>query len=258
MSDWNSDLYLKFQKQRTEPSNDFMARLSFLEPKSILDIGSGPGNSTKVLHDTFRNSALTGSDISANMLKKARENYPFINFIEFDASKESYDIGTFDLVFSNACFQWIPNHTSLLPHLMTLVNDEGTLAFQVPEMDDEPIEKIIKSEIKKEKWKDKKFTKTIFHTLTVKEYHDTISSFANEFEIWRTTYFHRLKNQEEIIEWYKSTGLKPYLEKLSKEEEKTFLDSILDEVKKSYPLQKNGEVLFKIPRLFVTIKKTQS
>ncbi len=45
MSDWNSDLYLKFEKERTQPAIDLASRIGFDAAKSILDC-CGPGNST--------------------------------------------------------------------------------------------------------------------------------------------------------------------------------------------------------------------
>lgn len=53
MADWNSIQYLKFKKQRTQPSIDLVNRIPLTNPSDILDIGCGPGNSTKVLADRF-------------------------------------------------------------------------------------------------------------------------------------------------------------------------------------------------------------
>ena len=46
MADWNSELYLKFKAERTQPSHDLAARIPLRDARSILDIGCGPGNST--------------------------------------------------------------------------------------------------------------------------------------------------------------------------------------------------------------------
>ena len=44
---WDSNLYLKYENERTQPVKDLISRLS--THKTILDIGSGPGNSTNEL-----------------------------------------------------------------------------------------------------------------------------------------------------------------------------------------------------------------
>ena len=93
-----------------------MKLLLGLNPKTILDLGCGPGNSTKVLKDKFPNAKVIGADNSDEMLEKARQLYPEIEFIHLDASGDFHEVsGKFDIVFSNACIQWIPNHHSLLP-----------------------------------------------------------------------------------------------------------------------------------------------
>ena len=57
-SDWNSNQYMKFGKERTQPSLDLINRIRDLEPSNILDIGCGPGNSTFALYENFPNAGL--------------------------------------------------------------------------------------------------------------------------------------------------------------------------------------------------------
>lgn len=49
MTNWDASKYIKFGNQRTQPAIDLAARISHTEPKSIADLGCGPGNSTAVL-----------------------------------------------------------------------------------------------------------------------------------------------------------------------------------------------------------------
>ena len=58
-----------------------------------------------------------------------------------------------------------------------------------------------------------------------------------------------------IEEWYKGTGLRPYLEQLAQNDKDEFLKDFLSEIKKIYPVQKNGEIIFRFPRLFFTVTK---
>lgn len=50
MSDWKPSLYLKFDRERTQPALDLALRAKELisNPKRIADLGCGPGNSTRV------------------------------------------------------------------------------------------------------------------------------------------------------------------------------------------------------------------
>lgn len=41
MSDWKTNLYLSFERERTQPSIDLMTRINLDKPYRIIDIGCG-------------------------------------------------------------------------------------------------------------------------------------------------------------------------------------------------------------------------
>jgi trans-aconitate 2-methyltransferase len=69
--------------------------------------------------------------------------------------------------------------------------------------------------------------------------------------MWQTDYIHVLESQPAIIEWISSTGMKPYLDRLSEKEKTQFEDEVLSGIKQCYPVQNNGKVLFPFKRLFM-------
>ena len=256
MADWNSAQYLKFKAQRTQPAIDLAARID-INPLEIIDIGCGPGNSTRVLKNRFPNARAVGADLSENMLETARRDNPDCEFIRLDAGGDLSEFsGKFDLVFSNACIQWIPNHSALLSNLFSMLKSGGELAVQVPVNFGEPIHQIIGRISSSEKWREKFPNPRIFYTLTESEYFDIISDLTDDFEFWKTIYFHRMPSYDSIIEWYKSTGLKPYLEVLSDAEKADFINDVKAQIEKAYPTQKNGEIIFRFPRLFFIAKRS--
>ncbi len=256
MSDWNSEQYLKFKKERTQPSIDLAKRINIENPERIIDIGCGPGNSTAVLKKSYPNAYILGVDFSPNMIEKAQADYPELDFMLFDASKDFDKLdGKFDIVFSNACIQWIPDHKKLLSDMMSILNPNGIMAVQVPNQAEMPINSIVSRVIESDKWKDKFEQKRKFHNLNEEEYFDFLFDISSDFSMWKTVYFHRLPSQESIVEWYRSTGLKPYLEVLDDENKAQLEKDILSEVMEYYPIQKNGKVIFRFSRLFFTAKK---
>lgn len=256
MSDWNSKQYLKFKKERTQPAIDLVSKIQLDSPVSIIDIGCGPGNSSSVLNKRYPSAKVLGVDNSLDMLNRAKKEHPDIDFKLLDASDDEWKLDAkFDIVFSNACIHWIPEHKKLLSKMMNILNEGGIMAIQVPMNYDEPIHKILNEISRSEKWNDKFGRQRIFHTLTVEEYYDILSEISSDFEIWVTTYCHRMKSLDDIIEWYKSTGLKPYLDVLNDEEKDIIISEVIDELKKYYTVQKNGEIIFRFPRLFFTAKK---
>lgn len=96
----------------------------------ILDIGCGTGNYTKLLRRKFPHAEIKAIDISGEMIKIAREKLrdKSIEFVTRDAekigSKES-----FDLISSNASFQWFTNLRETLLNYKKLLNKNGIMLF---------------------------------------------------------------------------------------------------------------------------------
>ena len=66
---------------------------------------------------------------------------------------------------------------------------------------------------------------------------------------------HRMHSYDEIIKWYRGTGLRPYLSVLNDSERMELEGDVLAGVKKAYPMQENGEIIFRFPRLFFIAEK---
>ena len=256
MSDWSAAQYSKFKRERTIPAIDLANSLNCENVNSVLDIGCGIGNSTAVLAKKFPCVEITGVDNSEDMLETARKENPGIEFIKLDAENEIGNIkNRYDIVFSNACIQWIPNHRKLLKELFSLLHNGGTLAVQIPQQSKHPVHNIMKSLSESEKWNSKLHVERMYNNLSENEYYDVLSELTDNFRIWETTYFHSMPSYESIIEWYKGTGLRPYLEQLSSDDRKDYLCDLLQCLKDTYPVQKNGEIIFKFPRLFFIAQK---
>lgn len=258
MSEWNAEQYLKFKNERTQPCIDLVSRIKDCEPRRIIDIGCGPGNSSAVLKNAFPNSYVLGIDSSDNMITKAENDHSDIDFKIFDASGSLDELGKFDIVFSNACLQWVPDQRKIIGNMYNALNFKGMGAVQIPIQYEQPIHKIIADIAQSEKWSEKlKSCKRVFYTLSQEEYYDILSELTDDFSMWTVTYFHRMKSHDDIIEWYKGTGLRPYLQALDENDAAEFEKEVLKEVKKSYPVQANGDVIFRFPRLFMTFKKSE-
>lgn len=82
-----------------------------------------------------------------------------------------------------------------------------------------------------------------------------LSELTDNFRIWETIYYHSMPSYESIVEWYKGTGLRPYLQQLSADEQKEYLNDFMQCLKDTNSVQKNGEIIFKFPRLFFVAQK---
>lgn len=250
IKDWNPDLYLKFDKERIQPSIDLVSRIKIDNPSRIIDIGCGPGNSTQVLFQAWPDAMIIGVDNSPAMIEKAKKDYPNQNWVILDAGKDEIQ-GTFDIIFSNATIQWIPNHADLLKKLHAILDEKGLIAIQIPLFWDMPIGKAIIKTAGDNRWVSAtKGVKELFTIHNYSYYFDQLSQLYYSVDIWETSYMHIMDSHFSILEMIRSTGLRPYLDRLDNKEKKDFEAQVLIEINKDYPEQKNGKVIFPFKRLF--------
>ncbi len=252
MADWNSNQYLKFKTQRTQPAVDLAMRVIDRAPKTIADIGCGPGNSTAVLARIFPRGDILGIDNSPNMIEKARKEHPNLRFQLCEALALE---GMFDLLFSNACLQWIPNHETLIPALMDKLNAGGVLAVQIPMNGEEPLFQLIKEVAAEPKWGLRDVPMPPNETRTPSAYFDILSGCSSAFDIWETKYYHPLADHKALVDWVKGTRLRPYLDYLGDKRGSEFEREIAYRAEAIYPVTKTGEVVLGFRRLFFVAVK---
>ena len=251
MSDWNPESYLKFERERTLPVHDLVARIEMANPARIIDLGCGPGNSTAVLKERWPAARIIGLDRSPAMIEKARKTRSDIEWVEGDAGADLSYLGSFDLVFANASLQWLPNHGELMPRLLQRANNGGALAVQIPKFEEMPIAAAIRESTNLPRYAGL-FTgfESGLHSFGDADYYDALHGSSRAIDLWVTHYYHVLENQPAIIEWTKSTGMRPYLERLPENEREGFMAEVLKRAKRAYPAQRDGKVLFIFKRLF--------
>lgn len=251
MADWSPEQYLKFGSERTQPSIDLVTKIRVDRAESVIDIGCGPGNSTQVLRLRWPHAGITGLDSSREMIEAARESFPREKWIIGDASKldrgESYDI-----VFSNAVLQWIPDHGALVPRLFSLVRRGGAMAVQVPANGRSPLHRALLSVARRPEWRG--FTagcEQLIHYHGPAYYYGLLRPLASRVELWETSYYHVLSGHGALIEWYKGSGMRPFLERLPDQSARAaFENEVLDACRPFYPVRKRGEILYPFRRLF--------
>ncbi|MDD5936893.1 MAG: methyltransferase domain-containing protein [Clostridiales bacterium] len=252
MSDWNVSLYQKFTKDRQQPVYDLIHRIESDHITTILDVGCGSGMSTLPLKEAYPNATITGIDYSENMLASAREKDATITWKQWNCNYSFREFGKFDLVFSNAALQWLTNQAASLEYMAEVVAPNGTLAIQIPLFQQLPIEECIRKVVTcypAELFQE--VTQNPCVCYTPEYYYNEIIKHFSKVHMWKTEYYQIMDSPKDIVEFYRSTGLRPYLNLLNETKEKEFLERILIEVQKKYPVQSNGKVLFEFSRLFI-------
>lgn len=249
---WNSDLYLKFANERNQPCMDLLSRLG-TGYNRILDLGCGPGNSTENLLKKYTNSTVIGFDSDDNMLEKARKDHKGIEFIKDYAPDDFNRLNAkFDLVFSNACIHWIEDQERLIDSVYELLNEKGVFAVQIPLTDESTFYKIL-YRLVEEKYPRLKSIQN-FHNLTQEGYYNTLAKKFKNITMWQSNYYHTV-DRNTVLEWYKGSGLRPYLALLKEREQEELLADLQKETNTEYPLLSDGKVFLVMPRLFFTAEK---
>jgi trans-aconitate 2-methyltransferase len=251
MTTWDSEQYLRFAEERTRPCRDLAARVALASPRAIVDLGCGPGNSAAVLRERWPGTDVTGIDNAPDMLARARRDHPDFRWEEGDIG--SWRPGqTFDLVFSNAALQWVPDHAALLPRLLSYVAEGGALAFQMPANFDAPAHRLMRELAATPRFQDALSGPVReWHVEDVADYYDILSPHASRLDLWATEYQHVMAGAAAITEWYKGTGLRPFLDALpDAAAQGAFLAEYTALVAAAFPARRDGRVLFPFRRVF--------
>ena len=251
---WNPNQYLKFADERTRPCRDLADHIAIENPERIIDLGCGPGNSTAVLRERWPTADITGLDNSPEMIASARRTEPGTRWIERDVNEwASTNTEKYDLVFSNAALQWVPDHHKVFPLLFTHVRT--ALAIQMPATSDAPAHVLMREIRISTKWESAFEAVKQWHAHSPEDYFDLLSPFARTVDLWQTEYIHVLANAEAIVEWFKGSALRPYLDLLVHETDRQrFLEEYLEGIRQRYPLH-DGKILFPFRRTFLIAYK---
>ena len=252
MNDWSPHSYLRFAAERTRPARDLVARVPLGHPRLVYDLGCGPGNSTEVLIEAFPQAEVIGIDKSPAMLEQARVACPSAAFEQADLAHWLPERRA-DLLFSNATFQWLPDHVPLLQRLIGHLEPGGVLALQMPDNLDEPSHRLMEEVAWEGPWRE-----TLADAAAARAalpspaaYYDALRPLAERLDLWHTIYHHPLDGVKGIVQWLMATGLKPYLDPLDEAARQGFLAAYEAELALAYPAAADGTVLLRFPRLFI-------
>ena len=255
-NEWDVALYLKFEKERVRAATDLLAHVPTRSPQRVVDLGCGPGASTHLLKTRFPEAEVIGVDSSDRMLASARARLKDLQF-------EKRDIGAWrpatppDIIFANSSLQWLPNHEELTPRLYSLLAEGGSLAVQMPDNRHEPSHALMRMVAADGPWVDRllPIAKTRAVIGAYSDYYRWLRPLGATLHIWQTTYVHALNGVGELVDWFRGSGLRPFLNPLDECEREQFIALYMEELAAAYPSEPDGRILFLYPRLFIVATK---
>ncbi|QCI64885.1 trans-aconitate 2-methyltransferase [Phreatobacter stygius] len=252
--DWSAKQYVKFEDERTRPARDLLAAVPTRDPRRVVDLGCGPGNTTELLLNRFPKAEIVGIDSSPDMVTNARARLRNIAFEVADLTTwRPNPAAPADIIYSNAVFQWIAGHDTILPRLAGLLPSGGSLAIQMPDNLDEPSHVAMREVARTGPWAAKLAAAEGRRTSIGSPafYYDLLAPHVARVDVWRTVYNHPLDGVDAIVEWFKGSGLRPFLTALDPAERQAYLAAYRAAIAPHYPLTADGKVLLPFPRLFI-------
>ena len=250
---WSASQYVAFEDERTRPARDLLAAVPPIQARRVVDIGCGPGNSTELLAARFPDAIVTALDSSPDMIEAARARLSQVRFELI--SIESWDEpGPFDVILANAVLQWVTAHDTLFPSLVMKLTPGGSLAVQMPDNLDEPAHRLMRELAVDGPWAGKLAAAASKRTRMASAdwYYGLLRECCGRVDVWRTIYHHPLAGGAgAVVEWFKGSGLRPFLEPLDEQERAAYLERYTTAIGDAYPALANGAVLLPFPRLFI-------
>ncbi|MFE6907846.1 trans-aconitate 2-methyltransferase [Streptomyces erythrochromogenes] len=263
---WDPQQYLRHAGHRTRPFLDLLTRIPELpnRPARIADLGCGPGNVTELLTTRWPEAAITGFDLSPEMLRRATEQYAgptagggSLDFRHGDIAgwlpEEPYD-----LIVSNAALQWVPGHPGSFGAWINGLRPGGTFAFQIPGNFTAPSHALLAELCDTPRWRSRLagHGARYVHLLEPAEYLARFTALGCEADVWETTYHQLLQGPDPVLDWVKGTALRPVLTALGDDREAVdaFLAEYRDRLRTAYPSGPRGTV-FPFRRIFAVARK---
>lgn len=245
---WNPDQYNRFRGERMQPFFDLVEMIRPNQDMRVMDLGCGTGQLTAMLAERMPNARVEGVDASADMLGQAAAYAgERVRFRQVDIAALD-DYSEFDLVFSNAALQWVPDHEGLMARMLSTLRPGAQLAVQAPKNDEFPSHRIAIDMASESPYAEMLGGYTRWnHTLPMERYAQLFYAHGfREHVCIEKIYGHELPRSLDVVEWVKGTSLNAYLSRLPGADGERFLadytqrliESIGDHAPYFYPFRR--------------------
>ncbi len=230
---WDAEIYDAVKAPQIDAGRELIALARVREADSVLDIGCGTGRLTVELARLASKGAVVGIDPSEEMLEKAGKvsaGSRNLSLVRTGAAQMDFS-EQFDLAFSNSAMQWVKDQRGTIGLTRRALKRGGRLAFQMPARD---------------------FCREFFGSI---EYAIASLGYGRFYERWGSPWYFPAKEEyedllhqagfrsvnvfyrdyrlafssiPEVVSWWSSAGLRPYLAVLPKGAQGYFQDAFAE------------------------------
>lgn len=239
---WDPVQYDRFKAERRQPFDDLLSLVSPVPGGRAVDLGCGTGELTAEFHGHLKAAETVGVDRSAEMLaSSASREHDGLHFVLADIgevaaawNREAPTAdprvgGRFDVIFSNAALQWVPDHRNLLPKIVAGLVPGGQLAVQVPANFDDISHTAAYRLAEEEPFRSSieasgTMPERVEWVLPPEEYARILDALGcGDQHVRLQVYGHHLATTLDLVEWMKGTLLTPFRAILDEDTYRTFL-----------------------------------
>ena len=251
--DWNPGAYARFRDLRLRPGLDLLNAVDRMGAGDVIDLGCGTGALGEALAARAGGRSVVGVDASPAMLDKARQTQGYGGLQQADIA-EWHPRRAPGLIFSNAALHWVGNHEVLLPRLVKMLGQGGTLAVQMPHQNKAPSHRVWLNLM--EELFPGRVEKMGTPGVMAPVKYDTLLAPLGRFRMWETEYYQRLiaePGSHPVRRFTESTYARPILQALDPDEKAALIARYESAMAAAYPVREDGSVLFPFRRMFFTL-----
>jgi len=224
---WNPGTYNKFKNERFAPFQDLVNLVKIKPGINVIDLGCGTGELTTKLAGYLPGANVLGIDSSKEMLAEAASFANERVRFEYSTIEEKMVAGKkWDLIFSHAAIQWIDDHETLLPRLISTVHAGGQLAIQIPSNHNHFTHTLLRHIALSEPYKTALDGWTrVSPVLDIQQYAQIFFDCGSvDMIVYEKAYPHVLQDANALYDWVSGTAMLPYIEKLPADLKQLFID----------------------------------
>ncbi len=255
---WDPAQYLRYADERSRPFSDLVARIGAARPRSVVDLGCGPGHLTAALAARWPQARVLGIDSAPEMIREARAAAYPITFRQGDLRRWSPEEDT-DVVVSNAALQWVDHHEDLLAPWVAALPAGAWLAVQVPGNHDAPSHQALRALVAEIGSKRPGLVERLPAPVPdAVHYAEILVACGCRVDAWETTYVHRLPaapdGEHPVLAWMEGTTMRPVRATLDAKDWNELRARLRPRLGEAYPLR-NGAVAYPFRRVFFVARK---
>ena len=173
-----------------------------------------------------------------------------VSFELSDAPKFQAD-RAYTMIFSNAAFQWIRDQRALFAACLKALRPGGRIVVQIPANETETAKVELGRLAREEPWRAMlSGRERAFRKDPPSRYASMLAELGYErIDCYHLTFHHQMNSPSDVVQWYRSTGLRPFLEVIPKNRHDEFLNLLTARLNSAYGI--DGPMTFDFKRLFI-------